>query len=123
MAMQALPILLCMLLCGLFILSLAVKPLPHFQWAFWFLITGSCYYLILYTSTGGPGNYRIACLAAMDVFTAADYLLLTNAQCHLFLIGQQTPIYDLPLLSQIRWASKLSFSPHGEGLTLPHEFL
>jgi hypothetical protein len=116
MGSTLLAVLLLALAKALSLLSLAVRPSP-FRWAFWFPIAGICSYLVFYTSTGGAMNYVIACVAASEVILASDYILLTDVQRELFLVGQQKPISDAPFLSRLRWALKLSFSPRGVGWT------
>jgi len=39
-------------------------------------------------------NYPIACTAASEVVIASDYILLTNVQRELFVVGQKKPISD-----------------------------
>lgn len=112
----ALPFLLSAVLRLLLLLSFAVKPSP-FRWALWVPISGIGCYIIFYTSTGSDVNYAIGCTAASELFIASDYVLLTDVQRELFLVGQQTPISEAPFLSRLRWALKLSMSPRGIGWT------
>jgi hypothetical protein len=80
-------------------------------------MAGLSLYIVFYTSTGSPMNYPIACTVASELIMASDYILLTDVQRELFLVGQQKPISDAPFLSRLRWALKLSFTPRGVGWT------
>ena len=49
------------------------------------------------------------------LFSASDYLLLTDVQRELRLIGQKKSISDAPLSDRLRWAVKLVTTPRGIG--------
>jgi hypothetical protein len=115
----ALPFLLLVLLRALLVFSMTVRPSP-FRWMFFVPIAGIAYYIIFHNTKIGPAGYYISCTAAADVFSASDYLLLTDVQRELFLVGQQTPISESSFASRLKWALKLFISNRGVGWT--HEF-
>ena len=88
------------------IVGIAAKPSPY-RWMFFLPIAVITTTLILFGVNAEP----IVILLLM----ASDFLLLTDVQRELRLIGQPKSISDAPLSDRLIWAVKLVTTPRGIG--------
>ncbi|KIY49537.1 hypothetical protein FISHEDRAFT_65482 [Fistulina hepatica ATCC 64428] len=96
-------------------LSLAVRP------SWWrpliFIPTCLLYlYGIFYTTTGSAtSDFGLASAMATYILMASDFMLVSNPQKDLRLVGQKEPIYLASWSARMAWALNLSASPRGLG--------
>ncbi|TFK71891.1 hypothetical protein BDN72DRAFT_764224 [Pluteus cervinus] len=109
--------------CQVFLLAaLVVKPSPN-RWSLFIPIIFLTIYLLFFTSTGNlTRDDIVGSVMLAYLFTATDYILLTDVQRELRLQGQKGPISDASLLSRLQWGLKLFTSPRGVGWAheVPH---
>jgi len=89
------------------IAGIAAKPSPH-RWMFFPPIALTATFLLL------RFNYTVEAVMIL-LLSASDYLLLTDVQRELRLIGQSKSISDAPLSDRLIWAFKLVTGPRGIG--------
>lgn len=113
----------CFLLC-----ALTVRP-SRYRWTFFPLTAGlnlCCYFLTPRPTDDDFTNMGIRCSLITYIAVASDYILLTDVQRNLFLIGQREPISNAGFKARLKWALQLFTSPRGVGWTheptssLPH---
>jgi len=103
-AMDPVPV----LFASLYVIQIAgtaVKPSPH-RWMFFPPIAISATFLLF--------CFNVEAVTVL-LLSASDYLLLTDVQRELRLIGQPKPISDAPLSDRLIWAFKLVTGPRGIG--------
>ena len=89
------------------ITGIAAKPSPY-RWVFFLPIAAIATFL-LFRVNAEP--------VAILLFSASDYLLLTDVQRELRLIGQPKSISDAPLSDRLIWGVKLITANRGIGWT------
>ena len=98
----------CLLVAGV-----ATKPSPY-RWMIWPLVVAvSCYYCIWTT----PSHHTYATISRMilTIFIASDFILLTDVQRELRLVGQRDPISNQGLWARLKWSLHLLCSDRGVG--------
>lgn len=97
------------------LLALVVRPSSK-RWTLFLPIAALSGYILFFTSTG---NYTrddiVGSLMLTYLFTASDYILLTDVQHEFRLVGQRAPISREPFWSRFRWGLQLFTSPRGVG--------
>jgi hypothetical protein len=103
----------CLLLMGL-----VVKPSPY-RWMLWPLIACVNCYCYFYTPPNSvPTDEGLRrCVSMLYIFVASDFILLTNVQRQLRMVGQREPISDDRFWGRLRWGLKLFFGARGVGWT------
>jgi hypothetical protein len=104
----------CFLLC-----ALTVSP-SRYRWSFFPLIAGLnlyCYFLTPRPTNDPLTNMALRSSAISYTVVASDYILLTDVQHKLFLIGQRQPISKAGFKARLKWALQLFTSPRGVGWT------
>ena len=94
------------LLCVIPIAGIAAKPSPY-RWMFFLPIVVIATFLMFHTDSIEGASFLL--------LVASDYLLLTDVQRELHLIGQPKSISDAPLSDRLIWAVKLIIAPRGIG--------
>ncbi|KAJ6602301.1 membrane bound O-acyl transferase family-domain-containing protein, partial [Mycena sp. CBHHK59/15] len=105
------------------LVPLVIKPSP-FHRLFFIPILALTYYVIFRTSTGAlDTHYYLACSWLTYIFTASDYILLTDVQRELHQVPPSPsppappPLATAPLGRHIAWGVDLFLSPRGVGWT------
>jgi hypothetical protein len=113
------PISQCLLLLGL-----VVKPSPH-RWMIWPLIACFNCYCFFYTQPNSvPTDEGLRrCISMLYTFVASDFILLTDVQSELRLLGQREPISSSGFWARLQWALKLFFGARGVGWTHEPTFI
>ena len=88
------------------IAGIAAKPSPY-RWMFFLPIAVIATFLVFRTDSVETTSFFL--------LVASDYLLLTDVQRELRLIGQPKSISDAPLSDRLIWAVKLITTPRGIG--------
>lgn len=104
-------------LFGLHFLALFVKPSPYRPLIF-LPICSIVTYLMLSTNRGDSTPVRgssIASVALPILFSASDYIFLTDAQRVLRRKGQKVPADEMEWRARLQWAFALFSSPRGIG--------
>jgi hypothetical protein len=104
----------CLLLC-----ALTVKP-SRCRWSFFPLIAGLnlyCYFLTPRPTDDHFTNMGLRTSAIGCIAVASDYILLTDVQRKLFLVGQREPISNTGFKARLMWALQLLMSPRCVGWT------
>lgn len=97
--------------------GLATKPSP-FRPLLILPITGIALYLARFTMTSSPlHDYLLGTLICGNLFSASDFILLTDVQNELRLVGQSDPISGCSLGARLKWAFKLFIGVRGVGWT------
>jgi hypothetical protein len=97
--------------------SLVVRP-SSYRWLFFPLIASLD--LVCYFLSCTNGDYTIVLLRAATlgrILTASDYILLTDVQRELRVVGQRESISNADLMSRFKWALQLSISTRAVGWT------
>ncbi|CAA7260701.1 unnamed protein product [Cyclocybe aegerita] len=101
----------------IYLLGVSVKPSPY-RWLLFIPFGSICTYLTYYTSLRDPvGDYGMGAYLMTQFFTALDFLILTDVQKELKLVGQKDGVADKPLKTRLVWGLKLLGSPRGIGWT------
>lgn len=76
------------------------------------------WYLLFHTTIGYLNeDWLMGHTLMTELFTASDYLVLTDAHRELRLTGQKESISDASFGDRMKWAQKLTLSPRGVGWT------
>ena len=89
------------------IAGIAAKPSPY-RWMFFLPIAAIATFLLF-------GLNFEPFFVGVQLIGASDFLLLTDVQHELRLVGQPGSISDAPLLDRLIWAFKLASGPRGIG--------
>ncbi|KAJ3502912.1 hypothetical protein NLJ89_g8676 [Agrocybe chaxingu] len=101
----------------IYLLGVSVKPSPY-RCLFFVPFSSICIYLTYYTSLRDPvGDYGMGAYLMTQFFAALDFLILTDVQKELKLMGQKGSVADKPLKTRLVWGLKLLGSPRGVGWT------
>jgi hypothetical protein len=102
----------------LLLMGLVVKPSPY-RWMLWPPIACINCYCYFYTPTNdGPNDEGLRrCVSIIYAFVASDFILLTDVQRELRLVGQHEPISNSRFWSRLKWGVKLFFGARGVGWT------
>ncbi|KIY52299.1 hypothetical protein FISHEDRAFT_35445 [Fistulina hepatica ATCC 64428] len=104
------------LLYGLFLLALAVRPTWQRRLLF-VPLAAVMIFAIFCTTTGKPSqDIFIASSVTTFFILALDYLFITDIQHDLRITGQ-APIISAPFWQRVKWSAYLLFSPRGVGWT------
>jgi hypothetical protein len=102
---------------GLLLLSVSIRPSP-WRWMFWPLIIGidcGCYYVFWVTGDKiSLGNTENSSLIGV-IFISSDFILLTNVQQELRLVGQKEPVSNSGIWARLKWGLQLLVSGRGVG--------
>lgn len=97
--------------------GLATKPSP-FRPLLILPIAGIALYLARFTTTSSPfHDYLLGTLICGNLFSSSDFILLTDVQNELRLVGQSDPISGSSLGERLKWAFKLFIGVRGVGWT------
>ena len=90
-----------------YFLALVVKPSPYRPLFIVPIILGVAYFFRSALQFHSPVEYTYASLVLSQLFTASDYILLTDVQRELFVKGQKEPAFLLSLFGRVKWATSL----------------
>ena len=92
-----------------FFLALVTKPSPYRRlFMVPIVLTVACYFgSALQFRSASASDYTLTSVILPHLFSASDYILLTDVQRELFVKGQKLPAYQLSLYGRIKWAARL----------------
>jgi hypothetical protein len=102
----------------LLITGLVVRP-SAYRWMLWPSIACiNCYCYFRTAKSDVPIDEGLRrCAVVLYTFVASDYILLTDVQHELHMVGEEEPISSLGLWSRLKWGLQLFFGPRGVGWT------
>ena len=89
------------------------------------IVLGALYYFRSASlANPSPTDYIYAASFMSQLFLASSHILIIDVQRELFIKGQKSPAYRLPLAERFKWVAKLWFSPRCIGWSNepPHAF-
>jgi hypothetical protein len=95
----------------LYFTALIAKPSPYRRAFIVPIILVVAYFFQFALQDRSFLEYNCACYVVGLLFTASDYILLTDVQRELFVKGQKEPAFHLSLFKRIRWAAPLLINP------------
>ncbi len=95
----------------IYLAALIAKPSPHRRLFIVPIILVVAFFFQFALQNHSFLEYNCACYIVGLLFTASDYIFLTDVQRELFVKGQKEPAFHLSLFERVKWATPLLINP------------